>query len=239
MTQDDIYIKFMIGYDKANITSSYPSLTKYEAFVLLNKAYVALISQKVTGNNPRRAAFETDIKVTEDLRPLVKTEKIKYSDTIQSEGQDEVIINITKDLVVPNQYSVELPKDTMYYLQSSLIDESGCIYNTDLVTHQIAQMFKQTATNSPWIEAPVVYTEGKNLCILTDPDLQNPKYPFDICITYIKTPQMFDISKSQSTEFELSEQMADELINLAILFATEITESPRLQSKSSILQLES
>jgi len=40
-------------------------------------------------------------------------------------------------------------------------------------------------------------------------------------------------------EFELSDQMAEELINLAILFATEITESPRLQSKSQTMQLES
>ena len=128
----------------------------------------------------------------------------------------------------------------MYYLQSSLIDnESGFIYNTDFVTHQIAQMFKQTATNSPWIESPVVYIEGKNLYILTDFGLENPKYPFDICITYIKTPEMFDSSESEIVEFELSEQMAEELINLAILFATEITESPRLQSKSSTLQLES
>ena len=39
--------------------------------------------------------------------------------------------------------------------------------------------------------------------------------------------------------FELSDQMAEELINLAVLFATEITESPRLQSKSQTLQLES
>lgn len=239
MTQEDIYIRFMIEYDKANITSSYPSLTKYEAFVLLNKAYIALISQKVTGNNPRRAAFETDIKVTEDLRPLIKTVKIQQSETVQSGNQQTTVINITQDPVVSNQYNVELPKDTMYYLQSSLIDEFGDIYNTDFVTHQIAQMFKQTATNSPWIEAPVVYTEGKNLCILTDSGLENPAYPFDICITYIKTPEMFNASQSQSLEFELSEQMAEELINLAILFATEITESPRLQSKSSTLQLES
>ena len=45
--------------------------------------------------------------------------------------------------------------------------------------------------------------------------------------------------KIKEKNFELSEQMAEELINLAILFATEITESPRLQSKSQTLQLES
>ena len=53
MTHSDIYTKFMIEYDKANITSSYPSLTIYEVATLLDKATLALIAQKVTGNNPR------------------------------------------------------------------------------------------------------------------------------------------------------------------------------------------
>lgn len=48
MTHSDIYTKFMIEYDKANITSSYPSLTKYEIATILDKAYLALIAQKYT-----------------------------------------------------------------------------------------------------------------------------------------------------------------------------------------------
>ena len=67
MTHSDIYTKFMIEYDKANITSSYPSLTKYEVATILDKAYLALIAQKYTGNNPRKSAFESDTKATEDL----------------------------------------------------------------------------------------------------------------------------------------------------------------------------
>jgi hypothetical protein len=57
----------MIEYDKANITSSYPSLTKYEVATILDKAYLALMAQKYTGNNPRKSAFESDMKATEDL----------------------------------------------------------------------------------------------------------------------------------------------------------------------------
>ena len=71
MTHSDIYTKFMIEYDKANITSSYPSLTKYEIATILDKAYLALIAQKYTGNNPRRSAFESDMKAIEDLKPLI------------------------------------------------------------------------------------------------------------------------------------------------------------------------
>ena len=71
MTHKDIYTKFLIEYDKANVTSSYPSLTEYEVATLLDKAYLALISQKVTGNNLRAAALETDIKAVSDLAPLI------------------------------------------------------------------------------------------------------------------------------------------------------------------------
>ena len=53
MTHSDIYTKYMIEYDKAQITSSYPSLTKYEIATLLDKAYLAIIAQKFTGNNAR------------------------------------------------------------------------------------------------------------------------------------------------------------------------------------------
>ena len=53
MTHNDVLIKFMIEYDKVPVTSSYPSLTKLEIASLLNKAYLALISQKYTGNNLR------------------------------------------------------------------------------------------------------------------------------------------------------------------------------------------
>lgn len=73
MTHKDIYTKFMIEYDKAGASTSYPSLTEYEVATVLDKAYNALIAQKVTGNNYRRATFESDIKSIADLGPLVDT----------------------------------------------------------------------------------------------------------------------------------------------------------------------
>jgi hypothetical protein len=76
MTHKDIYIKFMIEYDKENVTSSYPSLTEYEVATVLDKAYNALIAQKVTGNNVRRSTFESDIKSIADLAPLTVTDNL-------------------------------------------------------------------------------------------------------------------------------------------------------------------
>ena len=102
MTHNDIYTKFMIEYDKANVTSSYPSLTKYEAATLLDRAYLALISRKLTGNNTRRAPFEYDTKAIEDLRPLLTTTEFRSNGKTYSEG---------------NEYRFNIPNNLMYYIE--------------------------------------------------------------------------------------------------------------------------
>ena len=60
--------------------------------------------------------------------------------------------------------------------------------------------------------------------------------------TYIKKPALFvkgedcDFSK---TEFELNDNVAQEVINLAIIMSAEIVESQRLSTKASISSFES
>lgn len=71
MTYNDIYKKFLIEYDKADVTSSYPSLTEYEVATILDKAYLAIISQKLTGNNFRKSTLESDLKSISDLQGLI------------------------------------------------------------------------------------------------------------------------------------------------------------------------
>nr|DAG33304.1 MAG TPA: hypothetical protein [Caudoviricetes sp.] len=71
MTYKDVYNKFMIEYDKADISSSYPSLTIYEVATLLDKATLALIAQKVTGNNPRQTSMDIDMKSISDLQSII------------------------------------------------------------------------------------------------------------------------------------------------------------------------
>lgn len=87
MTYADIKKKFLIEYDKANVTSSYPSLTDYEIATILDKAYLALIAEKVTGNNPRRQVFEGDVKAISDLQKLIKTDEINANVPISPNGQ--------------------------------------------------------------------------------------------------------------------------------------------------------
>ena len=105
MTHSDIKTKFLIEYDKANITSSYPSLTDYEIATLLDKAYYTLINQKVTGNNPRQAGFESDNKAIEDIQPLIVT---------------KLIPKVAEHSHVENDVTYNIPSDYLYYVQSKM-----------------------------------------------------------------------------------------------------------------------
>lgn len=235
MTHKDIYTKFMIEYDKANITSSYPSLTHYEIATILDKAYLALIGQKVTGFNSRRIGFEADVKAIEDVRQLQKSVELNCSTDIFN-ASNEVVFDI--------------PNDFLYYVDSMLVikDYISGIDNvnhsgmrTQLLNHQLAYKFKNTATNLPWIDHPIIYMEGSKIHLLFD----SYKYKVEdisyLHTVYIHDPAKFvnDVDKNSQVKFELNDSVAEELINLAIMFATEIVESPRLQTKSSLSSLES
>ena len=98
----------MIEYDKANVTSSYPSLTEYEVATVLDKAYQALIAQKVTGNNIRRSTFESDIKSIADLGPLTKSAECALFDN---------------SAVASNSVKCTTPYDMLYFLQATMKDE--------------------------------------------------------------------------------------------------------------------
>ena len=107
MTHKDIYTKFMIEYDKANVTSSYPSLTEYEVATVLDKAYNALIAQKVTGNNVRRAGFEADLKSIADIQSLV----------VQKTDVQFITVD---DSIAPNVIKTNLPEACLYFINAYL-----------------------------------------------------------------------------------------------------------------------
>lgn len=241
MTHKDIYTKFMIEYDKAQITSSYPSLTKYEVATLLDKAYLALIAQKLTGNNQRGVLFEGDIKAIEDIRPLIKQDQFDY--VRQGSASNERIYRIKDDM--------------LYYIQSTLsrlndvsaIDEKSHISsNVLLLSHNDANSFKSTSTNLPWMSNPVSYIEGDEIHVLIDPfeDKMNGG-SLELTATYIKKPAKFAFPYAEdsiiydfeeTTQFELSDTMVEEFINLAIVMALENVESTRLGNKLQTRQLE-
>lgn len=236
MTQADIYTKFMIEYDKANITSSYPSLTKYEIATILDKAYLALIAQKITGNNPRKAPFEYDTKSIEDVRHLEVTKTI-FGEPLAKRP-------------ALNEYVYEIPSDYLYYVDSTITNYAPVttvdnfehsVQTTVFLNHELAKKFRATDTNMPWIKQPIVYIEGNNIKVLFDPYKHKDSLSLVLNLIYIKKPAKFidNIDEANVTDFELSDSMAEELINLAIVIATETVEQPRLQTKLSTLSLES
>lgn len=168
MTHKDIYTKFMIEYDKANVTSSYPSLTEYEVATVLDKAYNALIAQKITGNNVRRSTFESDVKSIADLEPLVKTKPM-----------------VIKQVDGINVACGDYPTDMLYYINSYLYAKGypanlNDTYNpldkiitrrlpAKLVPHQVADKFIVNSFNIPWIKDPVCYMEGGKCYFVYDP----------------------------------------------------------------------
>ena len=236
MTHGDIYTKFMIEYDKAGEATSYPSLTKYEIATLLDKAYLAIIAQKLVGNNVRKSGFESDVKAIEDIRPLVTTKRI--TDIVTAE-----------DDAIKNAVQFKISSNLLYYITSKarykiIQSDQSIIYPIDivkLINHDQAQNFVSTSTNIPWIKNPVGYLENTIFTILFDNYLNSNqifKTIDKLILTYIQTPIKF-VNDTNDKVFELSDSMAEELINLAISFALETVESPRLSSKLQTRQLES
>lgn len=223
MTYKDIHKKYMIEYDKENVTSSYPSLTTYEIATILDKAYLALIAQKLTGNQ-QRVPFEGDIKAIEDVRNLIASKKISKSNTT---------------LPIDNAVIYKL-SDILYFL-TALVLIDGKLVTTNLINHEIAKNFMHTATNRPWIKNSVCYIEGDNLIVLYDD--YSHKNVGDLQLTYIKQPDKFVdhiIGKTfDDTQFALNDTMVEELISLAIIMSLETVESPRLQTKLNTKALES
>lgn len=223
MTYKDIHKKYMIEYDKENVTSSYPSLTTYEIATILDKAYLALIAQKLTGNQ-QRVPFEGDIKAIEDVRNLIASKKISKSNTT---------------LPIDNAVTYKL-SDILYFL-TALVLIDGKLVTTNLVNHKIAKNFMHTATNRPWIKNSVCYIEGDNLIVLYDD--YSHKNVGDLQLTYIKQPDKFvdhiNGKTFDDTQFELNDTMVEELISLAIIMSLETVESPRLQTKLNTKALES
>lgn len=223
MTYKDIHKKYMIEYDKENVTSSYPSLTTYEIATILDKAYLALIAQKLTGNQ-QRVPFEGDIKAIEDVRNLIASKKISKSNTT---------------LPIDNAVIYKL-SDILYFL-TALVLIDGKLVTTNLVNHEIAKNFMHTATNRPWIKNSVCYIEGDNIIVLYDD--YSHKNVGDLQLTYIKQPDKFvdhiNGKTFDDTQFELNDTMVEELISLAIIMSLETVESPRLQTKLNTKALES
>lgn len=226
MTHQNIYTKFLIEYDKANVTSSYPSFTEYEAATILDKAYLALISQKVTGNNARKAVFGEDSKTLSDLQPLIVTDNIASTEF----DQDRTFINY------PNEYGVPLPLNFLYFISAAAYydTQNNIVENIILTQPQLAIKCGVTQHNDPILKNSVCFLSSDNMCVFYDKKAHS-NLPNTVNIQYIKKPEKFyGTSGIDTNTFELNDSMAEELINLAVIIALENVESPRTNQKINV-----
>lgn len=272
MTHKDMYTKLVIEYNKLTENNSL-SLTEYEAAVALDKAYNAVIAQKITGNNPRRSMFESDIKSISDLRPLISQKQCVLQDNTN---------------IADNVKYGELPDDLLYFISAKTdvnissngdgpIDGKGKRrIDFRLVDHETAKNFMSSAYNVPWIKIPVCYIEDQYMYVVYDlySQIHNIHMYDNANVTYIKTPNKFvknlgaimntikhynqqdadnvvslsyfnyqlkgqiDYDLDQHYTFECNDAVAEEVINLAISFLLENTESGRLNNKLNMRGLE-
>ena len=114
-----------------------------------------------------------------------------------------------------------------------------------LLTSVIADKFKETVHNKPWIKEPIMYVQRENTtskensgndaskegtCIHILVDSSRSKMTnSSLYIRGIMMPTSFAQQKNQNTtEFPLSNTVCEELINLAVIFACRNVQDPRL-----------
>lgn len=245
MTYNDIYKKFLIEYDKADVSSSYPSLTNEEIAAILNKAMYALIAQKVTGNNPRKVALDMDSKAMSDIAPLIRTWTLTQS------------TNTNDDSTANNEFVYEYGNGTdantslpAYILGGKITYADESEETVQLLTSVIADKFKETAHNKPWLKEPIMYVQQSSgqsispICvhILIDSNkvdtTSNDTTISNLYIRGIAMPNAFDSTFSSNSKFPLSDTVCEELINLAIIFACRNVQDPRLATVVQTKSLE-
>lgn len=260
MTYNDIYKNFLIEYDKAYVSSSYPSLTNEEIAAILDKAMYALIAQKVTGNNPRKVALDMDSKAMSDIAPLIDTWTLTQStnNTDPSIAKNEFVYVYSGD-VTPPVYI--LGGKITYTDKQEKTDKAEGSEDTNkyeetvqLLTSVIADKFKETVHNKPWIKEPIMYVQRENTtskedsgnttskegtCIHILVDSNKSKITnISLHIRGIMMPTSFAKQKTKAQEFPLSDTVCEELINLAVIFACRNVQDPRLATVVQTKSLE-
>lgn len=238
MTYKDIYTKFLIEYDKADVSSSYPSLTNKEIAVLLDKAMYALIAQKVTGNNDRKVPLDMDSKGMADISPLIDVYLAKTNSVSTQSTTDTAKASLANNELLYKYVSAAKPD---YILDAIIKYLDGTQENVQLLTSIIANKFKQTIHNKPWIKEPVMYMSningGLSIHVLIDSNI-NRDLIGNLYVRGVKIPDSFDGKQSTTTVFPLSDTVCEELINLAVIFACRSVSDPRLTTQIQTKSLE-
>lgn len=257
MTYQDIYNKFMIEYDKANVSSSYPSFTEYEICTFLDKAYLAVIAQKVGHSPSQSMLIEQDPKSIHELSHLYSTLDFSLG---TYRGSDFARNSFFLDYYDPEQ---SFNYNALYILNAKCEirllrshDEPQVILysgNIKPVSIEVAQKSFETSSNYPRLKQPLLIVteydvyDNEKLAIVVDPTLadviydehfdnQNPRFNFNTSVKYIRYPDSFN--GNLDNNHRVPDKLASEIISTAVIMALENIESPRMQTKAQLKQLE-
>lgn len=222
MTISELHTAFKLELDKTNslVTTLFePEEIDY----WLNKAYLALVNQKMFGNNTRSEGFDTSQKREDDLKALMST--VTVTPSTVSELVNGISVNISVDL--PNY---------LYFISSRTWFNNGKRVVNYNISHIEKDRFLETSNNIPWIKNPVAYTEDNYIYILYD------KYaatagsytPSSVEVTYLKKPETLTITTPSQVPL-ISAHVHPEIASLAVFFAIENISSPRVQTSSLTL----
>ena len=149
-----------------------PAFLPEEIDYWLNQALYQEINTKFTGNNSSKIAFEGSIKRTHDLENLIDTDNN---------------ISATKEIGINRCFITNLFSGNRMFFIDAVLNFSNKKANVQLVSHEVAQKFRKTHNNNPWIETPVGVIQNNTLYIYYDAiSMQSESYSVDI--TYVKFP---------------------------------------------------
>lgn len=223
MTRDQLHIAFKIAMDKNSKSVAFggcPAFLPEEIDYWLNQGLYQEINTKFSGNNSLKVAFEGSIKRTHDLEGLLCT------DSVIAEKDDT-----TNRCYVTNLYDGK----RMFFVDAVLkYGQNNAVVK--LVSHEVAQKFRKTYDNNPWIETPVCVIEDNTIYIYYD-DISMKSDSYSVDITYIKQPTKVENLPATGMD-EIPEYMQYEVVNRAVELALEDIESKRVQTKVQLNQLD-
>lgn len=227
MTTTEKHSAFKIELDKSDDMSNVPSFVPAEIDYWLNKAQIMLINQKFTGDNPSKKWFESSQKRISDLAGLVA---LTTNAAMTCAGSPSTG-------TVASDFMYFIDGDLHYKISASGAEEYS---NVIPISHEDARMFKRTANNNPIIVTPVMVRDLSGFKIYYDTTtifpLTGAVMSFDY--RYIKTPSTINISLYPNAVSEISESAQKELVSLAVFLAIENIESTRINTNSSILNIQ-
>ena len=225
MTRDQLHIAFKIAMDKNSQSNAFggcPSFLPEEIDYWFNLAMYQEINTKFTGNNPSKIAFEGSTKRTHDLEGLIRT---------------DTNVIATKEVNTNRCYVDNLFNDNRMFFINAIFNFDGNKANVTLINHAVAQKFKKSYNNNPWIDTPVASIEDNTLFIYYD-DLTMSASDYSVDITYVKYPTKIEELPFEEGMTEIPEYMQHEIVNRAVELALENITSNRTQTKLQINQLD-